>query len=257
MLLGGGPITLDQPNQIGGIHARLGELCHRFDGIAFLPGDSREGVVVWSCAVSTPEEIRQTLATRVAQTVAPGSSGRAAVAMVLRTVPGGLEVLFIERARHPGDPWSGHMAFPGGRLEPNEHSPRLAAERETLEEVGLDLSGSELLGRLDDLHGRRAAGVPALVISAFVYHAVEIPTLRPNHEVSEAFWFPLDALEDPSRHVSFAPPAAGELPFPGIRVGESAPHVVWGLTYRFLEVFFEAVGRPLPDRWGALREFAP
>lgn len=213
--------------------------------------------VVWSRAVSSPEEIRQALATRVAQTVAPGSSGRAAVAMVLRTGTGGLEVLFIERAHHPRDPWSGHMAFPGGRLESDESSPRLAAERETREEVGLDLEAAEVLGRLDDLHGRRAAGVPALVISAFVYHAARVPELRPNHEVQEAFWFPLEALQEPSRHVSFSPPAAGDLPFPGIRVGEPAPHVVWGLTYRFLEVFFDAVGRPLPDRWGALREFAP
>jgi len=213
--------------------------------------------VVWFPAVSTLEEIRRALATRVPETASPIGSGRAAVAMVLRSASAGLEVLFIERAEHPGDPWSGHMAFPGGRLEPSERDPRTAAERETSEEVGLDLSRAELLGRLDDLHGRRAAGVPALVISGFVYHLAEVPTLRPNHEVGAAFWFPIEALQDRAQHVSYAVPAAGELPFPGIRVGEAEPHVVWGLTYRFLEVFFTAVGRPLPDRWGALREFAP
>jgi hypothetical protein len=42
-------------------------------------------------------------------------------------------------------------------------------------------------------------------------------------------------------------------PYPGIVVGDPVRHVVWGLTYRFLEVFFEIVGRPLADRWGTLR----
>ena len=213
--------------------------------------------MVSSFAVPTLGEIRSALVTRVPETVDPTGRGHAAVAMVLRTASAGLEVLFIERAEHPGDPWSGHMAFPGGRLERDERDPRSAAERETSEEVGLDLSGAEPLGRLDDLHGRRTSGVPALVISGFVYHLADVPPLRPNHEVSAAFWFPLEALHDDARQVAYALPVAGELPFPGIRVGDAEPHVVWGLTYRFLEGFFAAVGRPLPDRWGGLREFAP
>jgi hypothetical protein len=32
-------------------------------------------------------------------------------------------------------------------------------------------------------------------------------------------------------------------------VGGPERHVVWGLTYRFLEIFFEIVGEPLPNRW--------
>lgn len=213
--------------------------------------------MVSSSSVPTLEEIRSAFETRTPEIVDPTGGGRAAVAMVLRTSSSGLEVLFIERSEHPGDPWSGHMAFPGGRLEPDERDPRCAAERETSEEVGLDLSSAEPLGRLDDLHGRRAAGVPALVISGFIYHLADVPPLCPNDEVGAAFWFPVRALRDDARHVAYALPVAGELRFPGIRVGEAEPHVVWGLTYRFLEVFFVAVGRPLPDRWGALREFAP
>ena len=41
----------------------------------------------------------------------------------------------------------------------------------------------------------------------------------------------------------------GRSSFPGILVGAPDRHVVWGLTYRFLEVFFEVVGDPLPNRW--------
>jgi 8-oxo-dGTP pyrophosphatase MutT (NUDIX family) len=175
---------------------------------------------------------------------------RAAVALVLRNSAKGPETLFIERARHPADPWSGHMAFPGGRVEPDDASARAAAERETREEVGLDLARAELLGRLDDLEGRHAGRRSGLVISAFVYHHPEPGPLRPNHEVATAFWVPVPSLRDPFRHVDHA--IHDDLrPFPGIRVSEADPHVVWGLTYRFVELFLEIVGKPLPDRWQA------
>src|SRR5437870_1501228 len=72
---------------------------------------------------------------------------RAAVAIVLRDGASGIEVLFIHRAEHPDDPWSGHMAFPGGRAEDGE-PPVLTAMRESAEEVGLDLGEAELLGGL-------------------------------------------------------------------------------------------------------------
>lgn len=51
---------------------------------------------------------------------------RAAVAMVLRGDPARPEVLFIESAEHPLDPWSGHMVFPGGRVDPEDNGPREA-----------------------------------------------------------------------------------------------------------------------------------
>ena len=50
------------------------------------------------------------------------------------------EVLFIRRASRHGDRWTGHVAFPGGKRDPEDVSDRAAAERETLEEVGLDLA---------------------------------------------------------------------------------------------------------------------
>lgn len=171
---------------------------------------------------------------------------QAAVAMVLAEGKSGAEVLFIERARALGDPWSGHMAFPGGRVDPGDPSGQHAAERETLEEVGLSLAGSELLGRLDDKKGNPRTH-PELVISAFVYLARAPGELVINSEVQDAFWFPLDGLLDRARHVQYT--AHGEFEFPGILVGEPDRHVVWGLTYSFLESFFSVLGSPLPDRW--------
>ncbi len=194
------------------------------------------------------DEIRRTLGAHQPNALEPGARAQAAVAMLLREVAGAPQVLFIERALREGDPWSGHMAFPGGRVDPGDSHPRDAAERETREEVGVGLGGAEVFGRLDDMQGHRAAGHAGIVISAFVYHVPDPPQLVLNHEVRKAFWFPLRELRDPGRHVEYRR-AGLAARFPGILVGEPERHVVWGLTYRFLEHFFQVVGRPLPDRW--------
>ena len=118
-------------------------------------------------------------------------------------------------------------------------------------QVGLTLAGAELLGRLDDLQGRHAGREISMVISAFVYVVHDPPPLAPNYEVASSFWFPVDALEDPDRHVHYHARHrdGNRVRYPGILVGEPERHVVWGLTYRFLENFFEIVERPLPGRW--------
>ncbi|HEV8382740.1 MAG TPA: CoA pyrophosphatase, partial [Gemmatimonadales bacterium] len=74
----------------------------------------------------------------------------AAVAVILHESDDGLEALFIHRAVRVGDTWSGQIAFPGGRREPSDHDLLATAIRETLEEVGVDLSRAERLGVLDD-----------------------------------------------------------------------------------------------------------
>jgi 8-oxo-dGTP pyrophosphatase MutT (NUDIX family) len=179
---------------------------------------------------------------------------RAAVALILRRSERGAELLFIERALREGDPWSGHMAFPGGRLDPGDLSERDAAERETLEEVGLSLARSNYLGRLDDLEGRPALPAGGLVVSAHVYHIPDPDPLRPNHEVQQAFWFPLTDLQSSGRHVVYPHARYGGRELPGILVGVPDRHIVWGLTYRFLDVFLGAVGKPLPNRWADVHE---
>jgi 8-oxo-dGTP pyrophosphatase MutT (NUDIX family) len=177
---------------------------------------------------------------------------RAAVALVLREQGERAEVLFIERASREGDPWSGHMAFPGGRVDPGDSGTRQAAERETLEEVGVSLAGRVYLGRLDDLEGRPQRD-QGMVISAHVYHLADPQPLSPNHEVREAFWFPLAELLERERHVTYPHATYGEKQLPGILVGVPDRHIVWGLTYRFLDVFLSIIGKPLPDRWMDLR----
>jgi 8-oxo-dGTP pyrophosphatase MutT (NUDIX family) len=200
------------------------------------------------------EQLSAALARNTPELIAPEGKREAAVAMVLARRVAGPEVLLIERARHEADPWSGHMAFPGGRVDPGDPSARAAAERETFEEVGLDLSAATLLGRLDDLPGRGAAPEHGMVISGHVYWVDEPAELSIDRaEVQQAFWFPLEDLHDPRRHVDHSYPGGSRV-FPGLLVGEPGRHVVWGLTYRFLEVFFGIVGWPLPERWSFDRD---
>jgi 8-oxo-dGTP pyrophosphatase MutT (NUDIX family) len=172
---------------------------------------------------------------------------RAAVAIVLTENTGSLDLLLIERAKRVGDPWSGQMAFPGGRLDAADATTRAAAERETLEEVGLSLAGSEYLGRLDDLPGLPVRSTD-FAVSAFVFYASEPGALALNHEIEDAFWFPLNALSDRERYIDHPAEAESGRHFPGILVGEPGRHVVWGLTYRFLDRLLEILGQPLPER---------
>ena len=168
----------------------------------------------------------------------------AAVAMILRESPAGrLETLFIQRAEYPGDPWSGHMAFPGGRHESHDPSLPAAARRETFEEVGLQLEEDMELGRLPDIYGGRLKEY-SLAVSPFVYHHPNPPELVLNHEVADAVWVPLDYLGDPQNIVPYSVPIDPfHRDFPSFQY-ES--YTIWGLTYRILANYFSLFGVNLP-----------
>jgi 8-oxo-dGTP pyrophosphatase MutT (NUDIX family) len=122
--------------------------------------------------------------------VLEAARGFAAVAAVLDP---NLDLLLIRRAVHERDPWSGNMAFPGGRVEPEDEGPLAAALRETVEEVGLPLRRDSLLGQLDDLMA--VGGRPGLVVRPFVFTLDDVrPPLTPNEEVAGVHWWPLPML---------------------------------------------------------------
>ncbi|WP_437283971.1 NUDIX hydrolase [Sorangium sp. So ce406] len=156
--------------------------------------------------------------------------------------PGEAELLLIRRAEHPRDPWSGHMALPGGRRDAADSSLLDTAIRETREEVGIDLAAhGALLARLPDLpavvRGRRVG----LVISPFVFALGSTPELTLSDEVAEALWTPLGPLARGECASTYAYTHEGNVVhLPCLRVDE---RVVWGLTYRMLEQLFEVLHR--------------
>lgn len=124
---------------------------------------------------------------------------RSAVAMILRQRTEGLSILMIKRAERDGDPWSGHMAFPGGRMDPGDAHGLAVASRETEEEVGLTLDHNvPCIGRLSELRARSQRRQLPLIVSPYVFRIDEKPKLTPNHEVAETIWVPLDYIMDHS-----------------------------------------------------------
>jgi 8-oxo-dGTP pyrophosphatase MutT (NUDIX family) len=168
----------------------------------------------------------------------------AAVALCLR---GGaeLEVLLIRRAESEGDPWSGHMALPGGRSEESDPDLQATAIRETLEETGvcLERKGTPL-GTLSPLVPSTRS-LPPISIYPFVFGVDQDTSARvASHEVAEVLWAPLSTLRSPEAEGTVEIPLGdAHRPFPCIRVG---PRVIWGLTYRILTDFFQTLEREAP-----------
>jgi 8-oxo-dGTP pyrophosphatase MutT (NUDIX family) len=194
----------------------------------------------------TIDEIRRRLGSRppLLRAVPPEQTRvRAAVAIVARQVARDVEILFIRRAAFENDPWSGDIAFPGGRIAGAAEDPRAAAERETLEEVGIDLARGQWLGQLDDVIG----GGGAVVVSGFVY-AVSAPiVVTPNHEVAAAGWVSVDTLSRPERRVrgTFRYKDR-DLELPALRIFDDDSPYLWGLTYQFVERFMGLLEREFP-----------
>jgi 8-oxo-dGTP pyrophosphatase MutT (NUDIX family) len=178
----------------------------------------------------------------------------AAVAAVLREGRDGVQLLFIHRAEDPADPWSGHMAFPGGRVERADADSRAAAERETREEIGLDLGEvGTLYGRLSDVAAVGRGRPLSLVVEPYVYAIENRPEFSPNHEVAAVVWVPLSYLLDRSNR-STVPWRHGDvdLRLPCYRY---QGHVIWGLTFGMVDELVTLLeGGEGPGRWMDPRE---
>lgn len=179
-------------------------------------------------------------------TTADPSLRRAAVALVLREGSEGPELLVIKRSETERDHWSGHLALPGGRVEPEDENLLATAARETLEEVGLDLrEGGEAIARLGTVNPQ-SPSAPRVSVTPFVFVAPhgynaqgETRELSLSEEVAAAFWVPVDELKKGGRSAVFRMAFAGvEREWPGY----PSPHgVIWGITERILTEFLSLV----------------
>ena len=194
--------------------------------------------------MSPLDQIALALSSRHPTHEQPGDRRRAAVALVLRIRGVDAELLYIRRTERAGDPWSGHIAFPGGKVEKEDVTPRAAAERETREEIGLDLSVFPFLGRLDDtvtIYNRTH-------VSGFVYLLSDRVDLQPNREIQSIHWTALPVLAAPSRQVVTSVKGVwGERQVPAIQLLEDTEPLLWGLTYRMTAQLLRFVGVQLPD----------
>jgi 8-oxo-dGTP pyrophosphatase MutT (NUDIX family) len=192
------------------------------------------------------ETIARLLRPRGAALDSSSPERQAAVAAILRAPhpSAEAEVLLVRRSERAGDPWSGHMAFPGGRRDDTDPTLLATAVRETREEVGLDLDQhGTLLARLPDTPAVARGVRVGIIISPFVFAlraaSERPPELRLNDEIAEAVWAPLGPLARGELATTHPYNHEGRrFDMPGFRVGE---RVVWGLTYHMLRALLEAL----------------
>lgn len=159
----------------------------------------------------------------------------AAVSLVIRASER-LEILIIKRATHDRDPWSGHMALPGGRWEPGDSGLLGTATRETLEETGIDLEAhGRPLGRLDDV-APASPRLPPMRVAPFVFGVpAHVDAAVTSYELESVHWIPIDRLRETSTTVRIHFSDFSKT-FPSYGVGDEH---VWGLTHRILTGFLE------------------
>lgn len=167
----------------------------------------------------------------------PGTK-EAAVAVVVRESDDP-ELLLIRRAERAGDPWSGHMAFPGGTRRPQDADLLATALRETHEETGIPLSRvGAVLGPLDAV-APGSSRLPPIIIAPFVITVPRHTPATPDmQEVVDTFWIPLSHLRDVrnTREFLLELEQGASRRFPSVQFRE---HVIWGLTHRILVQFLE------------------
>lgn len=166
----------------------------------------------------------------------------AAVAAILREGADGPELFFIRRAERADDPWSGHVAFPGGRRDPEDASLLATAIRETREEVGIELTPDQLLARLPDVPAFTRTKRGNLVVTPFVF-AVSDPDVKvtPNHEVDTTLWVPISMLADEDKRSMFKLDFEGkQYDLPCIHL-DPGQYRLWGMTFRMLETLLDAL----------------
>ena len=167
---------------------------------------------------------------------------RAAVALLLQPRPDDIYVLFIHRAHHPHDPWSGHMAFPGGRHEPEDPDLLVTIQRETHEEIGISLDEhGQYLGRLAEVQAMARGKQTGMIVSPFVYLVSQEARPVPDPvEVQDIIWVPLSFMQQDGveQIVQRNLQAGSTIQVPALLYGGKT---IWGLTYRMLRDFLELI----------------
>lgn len=150
-------------------------------------------------------------------------------------------MLMIRRAQRDGDPWSGHMGFPGGRAESDDAHSLDTARRETIEEIGMDCERhAQLVGRLSDLSAHAWLWRRPLVVTPWVFRLHSEPQLRLNAEVDETVWVPLSFLSEYANRTSMQVSWAGRSR--DFDCYHYRQYTIWGLSLRMIDELLAVLG---------------
>ncbi|MEM1507375.1 MAG: CoA pyrophosphatase [Candidatus Bathyarchaeia archaeon] len=157
------------------------------------------------------------------------SAANAAVSILLRVRESDIYLLIVKRAESPRDPWSGHFSLPGGKREAEDRDLLETAVRETIEETGIDLKESILLGAVEP---ERSKSNPSIMVLPFVFLLESEPEIKLNkRELERCVWVSLSELLNNEKAIE-----VGSETQPAFIVGDI---VIWGLTYRILKKAFQ------------------
>lgn len=156
----------------------------------------------------------------------------AAVALILKLVSQDLEILLVKRVENPSDPWSGQIAFPGGKIDSKDLNIRNTAKRETREETYIDLPRHcRFIGTLEVL---RSTVRPELLVKPFIFLLQQKPHIILSDELESYFWVSIRRL--------LSCKGTAKLPLGEVPAYVIEGKVVWGLTYRIIEKFSKVLG---------------
>jgi 8-oxo-dGTP diphosphatase len=153
--------------------------------------------------------------------------GKAAVAIILYVSGGGFEALYVKRTCNPSDPWSGQVAFPGGRFRGDDGDIIKTAIREVYEETSIKLSRIDILGLMEGFH---PLNEPRLEVIPVVALTKSKPNVRLSSELQEYFWAPVNRLNKGSVEVKHS---NGRVECVEAYMYDG--YIIWGLTARITE----------------------
>lgn len=166
----------------------------------------------------------------------------AAVAVIIDPSQNGGSILLIRRTEREGDPWSGQVAFPGGRKAPSDRTFLDTAIRETKEEVGVSLNQHEMLGVLPWVNTRTRR----VRVAPFVFELRAGVEIQHNAEVAETFWVALREIANSLIIMSEVQVESGKLVTDSYIYREK---VIWGLTFRIINILLDKGSIPTSTAW--------
>lgn len=171
-------------------------------------------------------------------------SQRAGVCIIVCEHPElGPALLMIQRAIHEGDPWSGQMAFPGGKHDTNDVHITATALRELSEELAIDATPLTRFGRLSDILARpyRPMKKPMVVTPILFESSVVKLNPQPNHEVADVLWIPLTLFKPQNRQQMQWNKNGLQMQLPCYTYRDKK---IWGLSLMMIDELLSALDSP-------------